>query len=486
MMETLEQQLAGLSPEQRQLVERLLRKEQPESELRPAAQKAVTGPAPLLPSQRWFLDQAYDHLVNPNRWNFSMMFEAPPGVPSGHLEQSIGHIFEYHDALRARFDRDEQGWHQTIEPVGRAIPFTRIDLSGLSSAEQLAAVKQQASDAQSSLSIDQHRLTRFVLFDLGNQQPARLLVVIHHLLTDVVSTTIVLQDLALAYLQLSQGQTIRLPAKTASLKEWAERLERQAQSEELQRALEDYWRSIPWDELHPLPVDHAQGRERNTWGSLESVSLSLEIDETRTLLRLFPQRYRTPVATGLLFALVQTLTAWSGDRWACVSQVDSGRHILPPPDTLDLSRTAGWLAMSGELILQRIAVKTPAEALQSFAAQINQIPYRGFGQPIFSMSGKADATRKLGIFLKDEVVFDYWAQVGSAEKQRPGPFRVLEDANEIRHHPENQRFRLLDCRFDLSGDRLRVNWRYSRNVHQRATIEKLAVGCVEILRWLMG
>ena len=58
----------------------------------------------------------------------------------------------------------------------------------------------------------------------GADRPARLLVVVHHLAVDVVSWQILLDDLQLALMQCGAGARLRLPAKTASFKAWAERL----------------------------------------------------------------------------------------------------------------------------------------------------------------------------------------------------------------------------------------------------------------------
>ena len=60
-----------------------------------------------------------------------------------------------------------------------------------------------------------------------------LLIVTHHLVIDGVSCRILLEDFMSLYQQAAQGQMLVLPLKTHSFKEWAEAIERYAQSQPL-------------------------------------------------------------------------------------------------------------------------------------------------------------------------------------------------------------------------------------------------------------
>jgi Condensation domain len=118
-----------------------------------------------------------------------------------------------------------------------------------------------------------------------------------------------MEDLSLAYRQLSAEREARLPPKTTTFKRWAVRLSELGRSDELRGDL-DYYLSLPTDKISELPVDHRLGP--NTVGSAETVSLELSPAYTDALLRDTPMAYGTQINDVLLTALSLALTEWSG------------------------------------------------------------------------------------------------------------------------------------------------------------------------------
>src|SRR6185295_3920951 len=120
--------------------------------------------------------------------------------------------------------------------------------------------------------------------DLGAVDPARLLLVAHHLVVDGVSWRILLGDLIDGYHQLTAGEDLRFPPKTTSFREWAERLETYARSTEL-AAERPFWLAQAASG-RALPVDFPGGVNLRT--SLRTLSASLEPEETQILLQEVP------------------------------------------------------------------------------------------------------------------------------------------------------------------------------------------------------
>ncbi|MHC5832058.1 MAG: condensation domain-containing protein, partial [Nostoc sp.] len=98
---------------------------------------------------------------------------------------------------------------------------------------------------QASLNLSDGPLMQVVMFNLGSEGDARLLVIIHHLAIDGVSWRILLSDLETIYQQLITQQPIQLSAKTTAFIDWAEKLNDYAQSEIIKQEL-DYWLNQPW------------------------------------------------------------------------------------------------------------------------------------------------------------------------------------------------------------------------------------------------
>jgi amino acid adenylation domain-containing protein len=178
-----------------------------------AQQEPVTGAIPLTPIQHWFFEQK---LCEPHHWNQALLLEVRGAITPALLEQAVQHLLGHHDALRLRFTPTESGWQQVnagLDAVA-AVPLSYIDLSGVPAAEQATVLEATASELQASLNLAEGSLMRVALFELGDNQPNRLLLVIHHLAVDGVSWRILLEDLQPVYQQLSQGEAVQLSPKT--------------------------------------------------------------------------------------------------------------------------------------------------------------------------------------------------------------------------------------------------------------------------------
>jgi non-ribosomal peptide synthase protein (TIGR01720 family) len=445
-----------------------------------AEQGIVTGRVPLTVAQRFFFDQEY---LDPNRWNFTTLFEVPSDMDHTLLERVTTHILAHHDALRARFVREESEWRQFIvEPDGKS-SFVCIDISKVPEEEQRATIEQASESLHQGLLLSEAPLMRVASFKLGAGRKGRLLITVHHLVLDGISAPILLEDFQTAYQQLARGEPIQLPSKTTSLKRWAERLEAYGRSTELRQEL-DYWLTLPWEEVPPLPVDYPAGRECNTVTSTRSVMVRLSVEETNILLQKVPQLYNAKVTDALLMALGQALTRWAGGKRTLVNVVDFGRRILPDAGDMDSSRTMGLLSLHGSMMLERVKATDSGEALEQVKEQLQRIPNRGLGYWLLLYYTKdAKIVEKLGAFCNCDVLFNYVGQQGVYNRIdlfQPA-FEYTTGAN-----PQNRRDFLLYCAAVIVENRLVVSWEYSENIHKRATIKRVAQDFIETLRSLVA
>ena len=86
---------------------------------------------------------------------------------------------------------------------------------------QLNELERVAAETAASFDLSKPPLLRAVWFHFGHGRPARLLIVIHHLVVDGISWRILMEDLEACYHQ--SDSVNQLPAKTDSLKRWAEK-----------------------------------------------------------------------------------------------------------------------------------------------------------------------------------------------------------------------------------------------------------------------
>ncbi|MDQ3917141.1 MAG: amino acid adenylation domain-containing protein, partial [Acidobacteriota bacterium] len=252
-----------------------------------AEQGLVTGEVPLTPIQRWFFEQEQP---DPHHFNQAVLFEARRPVEPEAFRRALALVLAHHDALRLRFERDESGgWRQYNAGLSDEVPLEEVDLSGLPAPERPEALTAAANRLQASLNLEAGPLVRAALFRMGEGEPARVGLFIHHLAVDGVSWRVLLEDLQTAYGQLERGEEARLPPKTTSYKHWAERLAEHAASEDA-RVETAYWLDPARGEGRPLPRDFPGGE--NTVGSARTVSVSLGAEQTRALLQEVPAAYR--------------------------------------------------------------------------------------------------------------------------------------------------------------------------------------------------
>ncbi|GAB1541057.1 hypothetical protein NUACC21_37270 [Scytonema sp. NUACC21] len=443
-----------------------------------AEQGLVMGLLPLTPIQHWFKEQK---LADPHHWNQAMLLKVGQPIDPTLLEQVVCYLLQHHDALRLRFVQEQLSWQQAIAGSGETVPFSRLDLSALPEVEQERAIEAAANELQTSLNLSEGPLVRVALFNLGGQKPDRLLVVIHHLAVDVVSWRILLEDLQTAYNQLSQGKAIQLPPKTTSFKQWAKHLKVYAQSPVLQQEL-DYWLTEPRRWVSPLPVDYPQCA--NTVVSARTVSVELSIDETEVLLQEVPATYRTQIDGVLLTALVQAFARWTGERSLLVDLEGRGREVIFP--NIDLSRTVGWFTTLYPVLLDLEDVAHPDAVLNAVKEQLRCIPNEGIGYGILRyLSENGAITEKLRSLPQAEVSFLY---LGQLDRGMPNSslFVPTDEPIGLLHSPRGSRSHLLEVNGFVTGGCLHLNWTYSENLHQRATVEALAQDCVATLRALIA
>jgi non-ribosomal peptide synthase protein (TIGR01720 family) len=436
-----------------------------------AEQDLITGPVSLTPIQHWFFEQDRQ---NPNHYNQSVLLEVGQKVDYGLLVNVVRELPRHHDALRFRFKQEGRAWQQiALGDIGIEAEAVceEIDLSRLEPPEQRIAIEKDAARAQASLDLSNGPIMRVVLFRLGSDRPDRLLIVIHHLVVDVISWRILMEDFATAYEQLERGEEILLPAKTTSFKEWARRLEEYAQSPDLSAFREDA------THITPLPVDYPQGV--NSEASSRSVHVSLDETETSELLRALPAAYQAKFDEALLAALAQTFSEWTGGP-LLIDVEGHGRE--PIFSDLDLSRTVGWFTTIYPVVIDLAGTNGPIEALERVKTQLSKFQHGGID---YGVSRYLSAQSKLATDIRKqprpEVSFLYLGQVDRGQTG-DGPYAPATESSGPVCDPREKRTHLLDLAGRIIGGRFEMSWAYSENIYRKDTVETLASRFIESLR----
>ncbi|WP_192364950.1 non-ribosomal peptide synthetase, partial [Mesorhizobium mediterraneum] len=433
----------------------------------------VSGPTPLTPIQQWFFER---HRADVHHFNQAVCLELKQPASADEIQRALAFVATRHAVLRCRFEDRAGRWSQRVADDKEAWPLRAIDLSHIEAAHIEAAYLEHAAAIAGGLDLARGPLARAALFDLGSGRPARLILVIHHLVVDAVSWQIVLEDLDAACLSARQGRPTALLPVTTPFQLWAQRLRQYADCAELRDQMR-HWTSLD-DAPAPLPIDGHWGE--NDEASARTVALHLSVAETEALLRQLPKAYRTRVEDALLAALMLAITRWTGEGALLIDVEGHGRE--PLFGDVDLSRTVGWFTSLFPVRLELGGVAAAGEALIAVKEQVRAIPARGIGFGLLRyLCSSAEGRDRLAAMPHPEIAFNYLGQSdGLLRNSELFRTTALDTGPQV--SLRQKRTHLLAVDAIVTRGRLRVDWTFSTNRHRPETIEQLAQDMADGLR----
>jgi amino acid adenylation domain-containing protein/non-ribosomal peptide synthase protein (TIGR01720 family) len=439
----------------------------------------VAGDVPLTPIAKWFFEQNLEDL---RHYNQAFLFTVTENLDRGVFEQALAELSRHHDALRLRAVQENDNWRMFYSSSSERAPLEWMDISELSEVEQRAAVESTSAKQQASLDVQHGPIWRVVYFNLGDGKPGQLLFVVHHLAVDGISWRPLLEDLETAYQQIKSKQKIALPAKTASYKTWAERLQTLTESASLKQEL-PYWTAVTEPGAVTEASKHlamgAGASAANIEGKAKKVTVALDVDETRALLQSVPAVYNTQINDVLLTALARAWTKWTGSRMLYTNLEGHGRENLF--EDADVSRTVGWFT---SIFPVRLELNDsgenwkPGEALKSVKEQMRRIPQRGVGYGILRyLSGDSELKSR----AEPAMVFNYLGQFDSAVAGSK-LLRFAAESSGTWHSPKQKRRHALEINSLVMNDRMEFEFTYSPGLHGEKRIQEFTDGFLNALK----
>ena len=429
-----------------------------------AEQGLVTGEVPLTPIQHWFFEL---NLPNPHHWNQSVFIEIDRRLNPEVFSRALKHLVEHHDALRMRFSWKDREPRQINLPPEEKLPFHYFDVSRMNPERVSQWIAEKTHVLQAGLHLENGPMFGVAYFYAGGDRPGRLFFTAHHLIMDGVSWRILLEDLFTVYQQLESGGEPQLPPKTTAFKQWAERLQALAVSDELAREA-DFWRSLPVEKIAPLPRDFPDGRNSEAAVSYQRLALSEE--ETGSLLQEVTEKLRAYINEVLLVALAGTLNRWTGRRAFLIDMEGHGREHLF--DDVDLSRTVGWFTSLFPVVVDLKNAVTVEEMVKVVKDQFRQIPRGGVGFGLLKYLAPEAVRRELAEFPRAEISFNYLGQLDQAIPEN-APIRPAPGPQAPDRAAENPRTHLITITGGVQQGRLEFSIGYSSRLFREETMQQL-------------
>ncbi len=229
-------------------------------------------PVPLSHGQAslWFLHQLAP--ASP-AYNFLYAARIPAAVDAAVLRRACRALVDRHPALRTRFlARD----HKPMQQVEREVPLD-IPVTDASSWSEERLIETARRQADVPFDLGRAPCLRIELF---RRAPAEfvLLMTFHHIIADLWSADLLIQELRQLYLDLRAGRAARLPPTSARFADFVRWETVQAYSERGRQA-QRYWHNLLAGELPALelPTDRPRPPVQTYNGTAHSWTLNAEV-----------------------------------------------------------------------------------------------------------------------------------------------------------------------------------------------------------------
>ena len=266
------QRLAGLSPEQRALLETRLKQAGlalPEADGIPRRLPGVAAPLSFAQERLWFLEQ-----LEPGTYNVPETLRLTGPLQLEALRESFSHIVRRHEVFRATFPA-ANGQPQQMIASGLDVSLPITDLSALPQGERdLAARHLIREQARRPFDLERGPLFRISLLRLSPEEHI-LLLCLHHIICDAWSMEVLFRELGELYQALARGDRPVLPELPIQYSDYAHWQRRRLEREVLEDQLA-YWRKqlAGAPITLALPTDYPRPAVRSYRGAKQSIDLS--------------------------------------------------------------------------------------------------------------------------------------------------------------------------------------------------------------------
>ncbi|WP_433511782.1 amino acid adenylation domain-containing protein [Nonomuraea sp. CA-143628] len=397
----------------------------------------------------WFL-----HRLDPDDASYNMYIvrRLRGSLDPEALRRALTALLARHESLRTRFPEVDGRPVAVVEPAGRPADVELLDAGDEAEARALVAARTNAP-----VDLGAAPPLRITLIRLGRDDHV-LCVVLHHIIADGWSITVLLDDLARLY--AGPGSLAPLAVQHGDVARW--------QREQDGSAALEYWR----ERLADPPTLALHTDRPHTPGPARGDFLLLDIpDDLAKALDATARRQRSTLFMVLLAAYQVLLARHTGQTDIMVGSPTAGR------DRVELGPIVGYLSttlvlrgdLSGDPTLDELLTRTRRTVLEAMAHQ--EVP---FERLLAELDIERDITRK-PMF---QTMLTLHSQTPDGERDR------LADNMEMSYFDDGYR----QAKFDLvveawqAPGRLRVAFGYDAGLFDAETVAGLAERFAVLLR----
>ncbi|KAI9368786.1 hypothetical protein BJX61DRAFT_546202 [Aspergillus egyptiacus] len=406
-------------------------------------------------------------------FNQSIMTRLNRRVEANILRQAIEALVRRHSMLRARFDQSH--------PDGRIRQRITNEVSasyhwGHHQVDSERAIDDFVEESQSSLSCFTGPLLAIKLFDIPGAKQV-LSMVAHHLVVDIVSWRVLLEDLEDILINPMETANSN---PTLPFQAW---LRLQSENTMLCESEQGELENLPAPEFAYWGLE----KKQIVYGDVNCASFSLEKHETSLLMADCHHSLRTEPVDLLLAALLFSFGKTFSDRSLPVIY-NEGHGREPWDPSIDISRTVGWFTT-----LYPVLIDKPHNAIDAVArVKDRRRQVSDNGRSTFARRALPQAGTRYAHDYPMEVNLNYLGQHRDLQRT-DGLFQLAEQmAGETRRGGgsadfgrETPRFSLFEISAVVVGGHLRFVFSFSASMKHQNRVQEWVQSCKHTLQALV-
>ncbi|KAJ4374878.1 hypothetical protein N0V83_001956 [Neocucurbitaria cava] len=419
-------------------------------------------PFDLSPVQRIFFDtvgDAYNHFNQTEIFRLSRSFEVEE------IRAALTALIEIHPMLRGRFAKDESGiWKQHVEKDTKKsfrLRQYRVQTSND------ATLRPIIDESQATLDIIKGPTFAIDLFDIDDTFSQAIALVAHHLVIDIVSWGVLLEDLQ----NLLNG--IKPLPQSLPYHAWLQQQTTQAKQETAKRV-------FPIDDVAPADLDYwGMADKRNVSG--DAIEQDVQLSTRDTMLLLGAQdALATEILDILVAALLESFRKAFPDR-STITIHNEGHGRETFNSRQDLSRTIGWFST-----LTPIYLPVSSEDATDMVSTIRWVKDArertpGKGRPYFAYRNLTEEGRtRFASHWPAEAVFNYLGRLQHTDR-KDALFSSLEGIDSREIGEDIPRLSLFDITAAVSQGAIKLSFGWNKHMKRQPEIRAWVAQCRQTL-----
>ena len=420
----------------------------------------------LSPIQQLFFDWVGDNF---NHFNQSIVVKFTDRREVDKVSAAVKTMVNSHSMLKAHFERQGNGgWVQRLDKEATdSYRFTAH--SGTFSSGRITSLIEQT---QKSLDIQHGPVFAVDLFEAEKGNSQVLSLVAHHLIIDIVSWGIILEDL-----EALLGSGIATTQPSLPFQIWS-RLQDEHSLSKPSVGMQFYNDTPVGDYAYWGMLDKA-----NTYGAVHNLEFELDAEITGKLLGPCQQPLQTELIDVLLGSILYSFHRAFPDRESGPTIFNEAHGREPWDSSLDLTHTVGWFTTISPVFLPNKASQDADIAKVIRWVKDQRSRNVGKGREYFAHRMLTEKGREaFASHWPMEIAFNYLGQ--ERQFKRNGallqPLDGLSTGSDI--GASVPRFALFEISASIIDEALKVSFSYSREIQRQAGIQLWASELERVLR----